>query len=60
MTGAEESEATGTTREGFFTQVFEDELREDKKSLAAADVRLLGLMREKKRGQQVFILVLVN
>lgn len=46
VTGAKESEATGTTREGFSTQALEDELTEDKRSLAAADVRLLGLMRE--------------
>lgn len=56
MTGAKESEATGITREGFSSQVFEDELVVDQRSLAAADVRLLGLMRERKMGQQVKII----
>lgn len=56
MTGAKESEATGTTIAGFSSQVFEDELTADERSLAAADVRLLGLMREREMGQQVEII----
>lgn len=57
MTGAKESKATGITSEGFSSQVFEDELTVDERGLAAADVRLLGLMRRSKMGQQVEIIV---
>lgn len=49
MTGAKESEPSGTTREGFSSQVFEDDLAVDERSSAAADVRLWTEERERER-----------